>query len=196
MENSAHISIKKIVDAASGKDESGFNKAAIGLFHETVDVGGNVTETVREVSCDTAVVEIHRNLRRVFTDIIFPTSMDVELHRINDLLKDAFSSANSVSDDGSTFTLVTLSIIPHEFDGRYYMLCTDPLFWALTAQEPRADLNTIRLVFDEDDFYVLAADEQALAEMSMEIQNEIAAEDRQAEFYEQQEERRRARNGR
>ena len=187
------ISIKDIIEAASGKDENGFNKSAIGLFHDVVDADGHVTETIQEVDCDTAVVNIHKNYRRVFVDITFSTKQDVDLSMMNDLLRKAFASANSISDDGNSFTLITLSIIPHVYAGRYYMLCTDPLFWALTALSPTSELNTLRLVFDEDDFYILAADDEALAEMAVEIQNEIAAEERQAEFYEQQQERRRER---
>lgn len=195
MENFDNISIKEIIEASSGKDESGFNKSAIGLFHELVDANGEVTKTVKEVDCDTAVLNVHKNYRRVFVDITFSSKVDVDLSLMNDLLRTAFDASNTISDTGEEFTLVTLSIIPHIYGGRYYMLCTDPLFWALTSNNPRGDLDTLRLVFDEDDFYVLAADDAALSEIATEVEAEFEAEERKSEFYEKQQERRRSRFG-
>lgn len=176
------ITIKDIITAASGKDEQGFNKSAIGLFFEKIDTEGNST-IINEVDVDKPFVNIFKSFNRIQVDIIYSMKNDIDLKMMNDLLIRATDAGNSVEDNATEFPLITLSIIPHEFDGKFYILCTDPIVWCLTAQDPRGEIDTIRLVFDEEDFNILASDDDALAILTVEIDQDLEAEARTEAFY-------------
>lgn len=182
MENK--ITIKDIVMAASGKDEKGFNKSAVGLFFEKIDVEGNST-IINEVDVDKPIINIFKNVNRVQVDVIYSTKNDIDLKMMNDLLVRATSAENSVDDNATHIPLITLSIIPHKYEGKFYILCTDPIVWCLTAQEPRGEIDTLRFVFDEEDFNILAADDEALEMIYAEVDTELEAEERTAAFYEE-----------
>ncbi|MCI9547053.1 MAG: hypothetical protein HFH60_10270 [Lachnospiraceae bacterium] len=176
------ITIKDIITAASGKDEQGFNKSAIGLFYEKIDTEGNST-IINEVDVDKPFINIFKSLNRIQVDIIYSMKNDIDLKMMNDLLIRATDSGNSLEDNATEFPLITLSIIPHEFDGKFYILCTDPIVWCLTAQDPRGEIDTIRLVFDEEDFNILASDDDALAMLTAEIDQDLEAQARTEAFY-------------
>ena len=112
---------------------------------------------------------------------------------MNKLLNQAFSAVNSMDDSEESFPLVSLSIVPHEYGGTYYLLCTDPAFWSLTAQDPKGEINTIRLVFAEDDVYLFEADKETLTELESDIAAEMEDEARKEEFYREQAEERSSR---
>ena len=180
------VSIKDIIMAASGKDEQGYNKSAVGLFFERIDIDGNST-VIDEVDVDKPIINIFKSFNKVQVDIIYSYKNDIDLKMMNDLLIKATNAENSVEDNASDFPLISLSIIPHEFDGKFYILCTDPIVWCLTAQDPRGDIDTLRMVFDENDFNVLATDDEALAMVNTQIEEEIAEEERNIAFYEEKE---------
>lgn len=180
------VGIKDIVMAASGKDDQGFNKSAVGLFFEKVDVDGNST-VIDEVDVDRPIINIFKSFNKVQVDIIYSMKNDIDLRMMNDLLIKATSAENSVDDNATEFPLITLSVIPHEFDGEFYILCTDPIVWCLTAQDPSGELDTLRMVFDEDDFNVLATSDEALAMVNEEIETELAEEEKTIAFYEEKE---------
>lgn len=182
------ITANEIIEEASGQDDMGFNKSAAGLFFEIMDPEGKVKESVEEVDVDKPVINIHKNLRRVFVDLVFPSKLDVDFNMMNDLMLKAFKADRSVKEDGTDIPLVSLSIIPHAYDGKYYVLCTDPVFWSLTAQSPRGDIDTLRMVFDEEDVYFITVSDDVLDQMHDDIQSEIDAEERQADFYAEKEE--------
>lgn len=189
----AEITSNEIIETASGEDDMGFNKSAAGLFFEIVGPDGQVKEKVDEVDVDKPIINIHKNLKRVFVDLIFSSKLDTDFNMMNDLMLKAFQADKSVKEDGSEIPLVSLSIIPHAYDGKYYILCTDPMFWALTSQSPRGDIDTLRMVFDEEDVYFIQVSDEALNQMHDDIEAEVAAEQREADFYAQKDEERRAR---
>ena len=187
------ITIKDVIQSASGRNKDGFTKSAVGLFFEKVDGEGEVRESVDSVTCDKAVIEASRGYRYIFIDLIFSTKLDTDLLLMNKLLNQAFSAVNSMDDSEESFPLVSLSIVPHEYGGTYYLLCTDPAFWSLTAQDPKGEINTIRLVFAEDDVYLFEADKETLTEIESDIAAEMEAEARKEEFYREQAEERSSR---
>ncbi len=175
--------VKEIIDSACGKDDKGSARSVVGLFYENLDADGEVTETVNSVNCDSPAVTIIKRYEYFFIDLVFPTHLDTNLSLMNNLLKDAFAASDSFDQDKETFPLITLTIVPHEFGGRYYMICTDPAFWALTTQSPNGEFNTIRFVFDEEDFSLMEADEEVINQMMQEAAAELAAQERKEEFY-------------
>lgn len=182
MENK--ITVKDIIVAASGRDEKGFNKAACGLFFEKIDIEGNAT-IINEVDVDKPIINIFKSLKRVQVDVIYPMKNDIDLKMMSDLLVRATSAENSIDDNATQFPLVSLSIIPHELDGKFYILCSDPIVWCLTAQDPRGEIDTLRFVFDEEDFNVLATSDEALAMIDAEIEEEIIEEEKTNAWYEE-----------
>lgn len=176
------ITLKDIVVSASGRDEKGLNASACGLFFEKIDADGNST-LINEVDVDKPIVNIFQGMKRIQVDLVYSMKNDIDLLMMVDLLNKAYFPENSVDDKEGTFPLVSLSIIPHEFDGAYYILCNDPVVWCLTAQDPRGELDTLRLVFDEDDFNILATSDAALAMIDAEINEEFEEEEKTNAWY-------------
>ncbi len=180
------LTIKDIILEASGRDENKFNKSSVGLFYEMVNENGDI-RTVEEITVDKPVINIFKSMKRVQVDIIFSTKNDIDLKMMNDLLLKATDARNSVTKESKEFPLISVSIVPHLYQGQYFILCSDPLVWCLTGQNPRGEFDTLRLVFDEDDFNVLASDEEALDKLLDDIEEELDAEERTADFYAEKE---------
>ena len=178
------LTIKDIILAASGKDEKGFNKSACGLFYEKVDLEGNAT-IISEIDVDRPIINIFKGNKRVQVDIVYAMKNDIDLRMMNDLLVRAFSAENSIDDTATSVPLVTLSIIPRELEGQFFILCSDPIVWCLTAQDPRGEIDTLRFVFDEEDFNIMAASEEALEMLDIELEEDLAEEEKTAAFYEE-----------
>ena len=170
------ITLRDIVIGASGKDEDGLNASACGLFFEKIDINGNST-IINEVDVDKPIINIFQSLKRIQVDIVYSMKNDIDLLMMVDLLNKATIADNSINDKTGTFPLISLSIIPHKFDGKYYILCSDPIVWCLTAQDPRGELDTLRFVFEEDDFNILATSDEALSMIDAEIDAEIEQEE-------------------
>lgn len=177
------ITLRDIVIGASGKDEDGLNASACGLFFEKIDINGNST-IINEVDVDKPIINIFQSLKRIQVDIVYSMKNDIDLLMMVDLLNKATIADNSINDKTGTFPLISLSIIPHKFDGKYYILCSDPIVWCLTAQDPRGELDTLRFVFEEDDFNILATSDEALSMIDAEIDAEIEQEEETKDWYE------------
>lgn len=179
--------IMDIITSCSGKDAQGQCKASVGLFYEIVTEDGKEKKTVETVAVDRPIINIHKNLHHVFVDLKFASYLDVDLNLMNKLLTRAFNAQNSYIPGHSDVPLVTMSVIPHEYGGRFYLLMTDPIFWALTSETPDGRLDTLRFVFAEDDFYIMAASDETVKELQDAIEAEADAERRKEEFYAEKE---------
>ena len=188
------VTVKDIIDSACGRDDEGFTRSSVSLFHESINADGEVVETIETVICDRPVITITKRYQYIFIDLEFSTHLDTDLSLMNDLLKNAFAASDSFDEDRDTFPLITLSIVPHEFGGAYYMICTDPAFWALTSQDPNGEISTLRLVFGEEDFYLMEADEESLHTMMQDTAAELESQERREEFYRMKEEERKVRH--
>ena len=188
------VTVKDIIDSACGRDDKGFTRSAVGLFYENINSDGEIVETVETVNCDKPTVTITKRYQYIFIDLVFSTRLDTDLSLMNHLLKEAFAASDSFDKDKNVFPLITLSIVPHESGGAYYMICTDPAFWALTAQDPNGEINTLRLVFDEEDFYLMETDAESMNQLMQEAAAESEIQEQKDEFYRMKEEERKNRH--
>lgn len=144
-----------------------------------------MVKVIRELACKKPVVNIHRSFNKVYVELEFGTHLDVDLDMMNSLLSNTYAAANSLEEGTDQFSLVTLSIVPEKYAGYFYIIATDPMFWALTADNPRSELNTLRFVFDENDFFVMEADEEDVEAAREEALQDMEAEERKQGFYEE-----------
>lgn len=180
------VSIKDIVVAASGKDALGLAKASIGVIYEKLDLDGN-SKIVRELSVDKPLINIYKGPEYVQVDVTFSSVSDIDLIMINELLLTATDAQNSIEDNPVEFPTLSLTIVPHEFDGEYYLLCLNPMLWCLTTLEPNGEATTLRFVFNENDFFVLASEPEALNEVNEELEEELEKEIKDQDYYAERE---------
>jgi hypothetical protein len=150
-------STKDLMISASGRDDYGMPKASIGITHERWGINGDVT-TVVEDSYNNPVVNIFKHAGYVQVDLDFGSKFDVNLKLCWNILENFCEAANSVDDEATEIPTIVLTIIPNEFEGKYYMLGVNPIFHTLQPKNPSGEPTVIRLVFNEEDFMFYEAE--------------------------------------
>lgn len=176
------MNTKELIMAASGPDKDGRTKSAIGVFREIWGADGSVTP-VEDMSMDKPVVNIFRHGGYVQVDLKFGSKMDVDLRMLWSMLEKFCEAANSVEDEAESIPALTLSILPHQFEGEYYMLGVNPIFHTLQPDSPSEEPTVIRMIFDEQDFLFYEMDKDAAADMESEIKKELQVEQEAEDAY-------------
>ena len=169
------MTIKDIILAASGSID-GNTKCAIGLFHEIWNVDTDETSTLQQINIEKPIVNIFKHANYTQVDLVFKSKFDADLRNIWDMLTRFCETENSIDDDTTELPVIVLSIFPHELNGLYYILATNPIFYTLQPEDASGDPCVIRLVFDNDDFIVIKDNEEAINELKQEISNELERE--------------------
>lgn len=165
------MNMKEVIMAASGSID-GKTKSAIGLFHEIWHTNGDTTP-VQQISLEKPVVNIFRHAGYVQVDLVFISKFDADLRNIWDMLTRFCEPENSMDDETDEMPTIVLAIYPTEFEGKYYILATNPIFFTLQPEDASGDPCVIRLIFDEEEFTVFEEDDEDVME---EIMNEITEE--------------------
>ncbi len=162
------VSEYELIQAISGADERGYSKCVISIQPQRCDADGNVVNTDDEYVTEKPIVRVFRQAGGyVLVDFAFNSIHDADLRNMYAILEDFFAATNSSDDDDEDFPLLAITIVPHSLEGEYFAIGFNPIFYALTPDDPTGEPNIIRLVFvtqDDPDmvpnFLFLKSDEE------------------------------------
>lgn len=170
-----------LIQMLSGTDEYGVGKSVVGINLQRCDAEGELREVEDEFITEKPIVQVFKQAGGyVLVDLIFESIEDVDLKTIFLYLKRFTDASASVDDDELDFPLLSLSIAPKKFDGAYWVLGLNPIFYALTPEDTTGEPRIIRMAFiSQDDpdalpnFLFLSSQEEELEKLNNEVFNEF-----------------------
>lgn len=142
---------KELIAEISGLDETGMPKAFIGIFHEVWNADG-AARTVSENTFFKPGIEIFLHMKYLQIDFKFKTAKDETLAMMWQVLEDYCKSENSGDEVTGEYPLLTVSIVPKKYNGKYYMLAHNPVIHTLQPNTVNSEPTVIRMVFDDENF--------------------------------------------
>lgn len=152
-------SVKDLILASSGVDNSGIPKSQIGLTSETWYINGD-SKVNDEFSSTAPIVNIFKFSGYVQVDLDFRSKSSMDLRLCWNFINKYTDPSNSVDDDKDEVPNMVLAIIPTDYDGEYYMLCINPIFMTLQPADSTGEPCVIRMVFTEDNFLCYTSKEE------------------------------------
>lgn len=170
--------MKDLIVASSGRDEeNGFPNASCNLYLDIYHTDGTEPESIGQLAMVSPTVEIFRHADTSMVTLQFPTKFDGELSSAYNMLESFAEAKNSMADDIKDIPMVRLVVIPAKWDGRYYILASNPLMWTLCPTGLDGEPNALRFAFADEDICAYDGGEEA-----DELADALGAEDDNESF--------------
>ncbi len=164
------LELLQIINAMKGKNEEGKPKSGISIKESTIDAADNI-KPVKEYMFTTPFVDLTVNGNFILFDLCFPTANDAELRTAWNYLKGFGEKQNEQLDEMKT-TLVEFTVVPLEYNGKYFCSLLNPIFWALQPSAPGRQSDSIRMLFEKEAVNFFEGPEISEAEIEKEIEAE------------------------
>jgi hypothetical protein len=169
--------LNEIVAASIGKTDDGKPKSAITISDISYNDETDESHENGVFSSYNPIVNIQEYPEYVRVDLTFKSSLDTELRTIWALLEKYGKELNDYTIENPIVPLLSLTILPVAFNGKYFSVCTNPLFWALQPLYPDAPVDTIRILFEIENYQFVEGEEFDLEKIDREIEEEVAKQD-------------------
>lgn len=143
------MDIKDMMIEVSGVEDNGMPKASVVLLNEFWSQDEEF-ETVDELALDTPELQFFAGDGFVTLDLKFGSKHNIDLSLAYELLERFRVPENSIDSEGLKIPMTCVTVFPAEYEGQYYIACLNPIIYCLTAENPRADLTILRMMFYED----------------------------------------------
>jgi hypothetical protein len=165
--------VQRIVSECCGKDDSGMPKAAITVSSEMWSTISNASRSIAQQSSNKPTVQIYKHFEFVQIDLKFMSYVDNDLKVLWNTLEKYGTALNSIDGACKEVPFLSLTIVPLIEQGSYYIICTNPVFWALQPERPGQYANTIRLYFRSEDMGFYESDDIDMNEIEASAQRAI-----------------------
>lgn len=142
---------KELIKEISGIDEANMPKSFVGIFHEIWNADGKVRQ-VSENTFFKPEVQIFLHLKYLQIDFKFKSPTDQDLAIMWRVLENYCKSENSGDSESGKYPLLTVNIVPKKYNGKYYLLATNPIIHTLQPNTVNSEPTVIRMVFADEDF--------------------------------------------
>lgn len=144
--------LKDLIVSASGRNEElDIPNAACILNLDIFHSDGQAPDSIHSFTMVNPVVKIFRHADTSMVTLTFPTKFDEELSTAYEMLETFREAQNSMDDDLRNIPVVRLVVIPNEYEGRYYILCANPLIWALAPAGLDGEPRELRFAVSDED---------------------------------------------
>lgn len=149
---------KDLIKEISGVDEANMPKSFVGIFHEIWNSEGK-SRQVSENTFYKPSVEIFLHLKYLQIDFKFKSPADQDLAMMWNVLEDYCKSENSFDRENGEYPLLTVNLVPKKYNGKYYLLATNPIIHTLQPNTVNSEPTVIRMVFADEDFNFFQSEE-------------------------------------
>lgn len=137
-----------LIQAMSGVDSFGEPKCSVTVRLQQCHEDGHWSELDDEFISEKPVVQVCKQAGGfVLVDLIFRSVQDRDLKTIFSYIDRYFSPENSVSDDGLSFSLLSVALVPYAFEGKYWAMGMNPIWFGLVPDDSEGEPKIIRLAF-------------------------------------------------
>lgn len=137
-----------LIQAMSGATPEGEGKCSVTIKQQRCNAEGNLIEIDEEFISEKPIVQMFKQPGGfICVDLIFHSLEDKDLRMFYAYLSSFFTAANSTSDEEDDFPLLSVVFVPHEFEGKYWAIGLNPIFYSLTPEDVTGEPRIIRMAF-------------------------------------------------
>ena len=152
---------KDILKEACGVDEAGEAKAQVMLETKFIDVEQGEEIRVDSMQMQGPVINCFRSLHRINVDMKFEDAYDTDLVQCLHMLNGFCVPENSMDSSNSLIPVVQVTIMPLSLEGEYF-IGGFHASWTVIPSQPDKLPDTIRLIFNNNDFHAYHIHEDML----------------------------------
>lgn len=175
------INLKEFLTAVCEKDTTGISLTAIVADCDTVNVKTGEEKQIISVTLQKPVISVERHGNYIQLDFTFISALDNDLKMFwtaLELYGKTVSDVNPIAEQTGTVATGSITLVPTQFNGKYFAVAVNPIFWSLTCSEVGEAANVIRVLVEADSFEVYENKEIDMAAIKKEVDAEIAYENR------------------
>lgn len=151
---------KELIKEISGVDEANMPKSFVGIFHEVWNAEG-MSRQISENTFYKPEVELFLHMKYLQIDFKFKSPNDQDLAIMWRILEDYCKSENSGDNENGEYPLLTINIVPKKYNGKYYLLASNPIIHTLQPNTVKSEPTVIRMVFADEDFSFFQTEESS-----------------------------------
>lgn len=179
--------IEMIVQKSCGKDENSIPKGAINLIYEKRNYETDNSQILREMSTNAPEVSIFRRLEFIQIDLTFGSALASDLKVFWNTFERFGRDLNNLTEETKNLPFLSLTIIPIEENGRYYITCTNPILWTLQPSTVGGKTNMLRILYKAEDMNFFASEGFSDADIEASALRMMQEREREsATYYEKQ----------
>ena len=146
---------KTLIMELSGVNDEGMPKASLVVLNELWNNNTEVQETLMELPMDTPAIYIFMTDKKTYLTLEFESDANKELLMLWEGLKKFQVAENSFEENGDVVPMTIFTLYPNNDDEdlEAYVSLVNPESYTLLPDRPGGEFNTLRLVFDNEDFW-------------------------------------------
>ena len=175
------IDLKEFLEHLSDTDSNHMSTTTISVDCSLLNLEDEDSKTMATISMQKPVVSIERHGNFIQLDFQFISSLDTDLKifwNTLELYGKTCNDINADTEDTGLYVTLNIALIPDFYEGKYFATATEPVFWALTAEDIEKTPNIIRVILPLINFEVLENTNVDIDEITKEVKEEIAYENR------------------
>lgn len=153
--------IDEIIKAACGKNENNNPNCSLTLCTQKWSVmEDKEPETIGEHPAYRPVLDLQKHGKFIQIDLEFPALSDIDLKIMWNMFEKYGRELDEVDDNSESIPVSALTIVPLVYEGGYYMIAINPIFWTLQPSQPGKEATVIRLLYEEENLNFYEASEE------------------------------------
>lgn len=177
------ITVTEFLSALCDKDANGISKTAIVADCNMTDLTTGNTKQIVSTVMQKPVISIERHGLFLQIDFKFISALDNDLKMLWTTLELYGKTMNDINTEESNVPRIasgTITFAPTQFEGRYFAVVANPVYWALTSPDVGESTNLIRVLVEADNFEIFENKNIDMNKLDKEISSDLAYEARQA----------------
>lgn len=176
------VNMEEFLSNLCAKNQNGLSETSICIECNVIDLQTTESKPVVSVTLQKPVINVERHGVFIQLDYTFISALDTDLKLMWNALELYGKTSNDINVDTEKtglFTSAGITMVPTQYSGKYFCTAINPIFWSLTANEIGSNANTIRILFNIEDFEVFENLNIDVEKIKKEVKEEIAYEARQ-----------------
>lgn len=159
---------KDIILSACGVGEYGELKGCVSVNYAKWHMEEQKEEIVKEFFTNEPVINITRTPRFTMVDLAFEMGEDSDFYEMLDVLRMSSEPGNSFDEEGDVMPVLYMTMMPYEYEMEYFLTGLHGV-WCLIPSEQVGEIDTVRLIFNNELFSVYQVDEEVLDALREEV---------------------------
>ena len=170
------MTAREIIDAING-EENRISKASVAVQVSFLNQKGEAVKDGSSYATIKSIIRITRVRDFVQLDLQFRTNMERDIDIIWNIINsyhEMLRKYNKETDE--LYPYLTFTIVPNKYEGRYFAVASEPIFWSLSSDHAASSPSCIHLCFEAETFMIYEADVDT-RRLNMEIKREMGITD-------------------
>lgn len=176
---------EEIINAINGRTDEGLPKCAVSIDKYVYDISAKEPVLVSSRRLTDVCISLGKipSFDRccIQLDFTFPNAGNYEMSALWEILQEYGTQLANITGESKEVPQIYFTIIPLQFECKYYVLCSLPLFWGLAVENIGDEAKTIRLVFDAENVQIYETNSIDYEKIVSIVNQEVLDEERENE---------------